>query len=215
MKPTLIFFFCIYAVAGFAQNDTLELYTKKGCSHCKWTKETLTKNGIAFSENDVADDIVADVMLKRLAAAKYKGTIYVPVIFLNDSLIHPTIDTTQSLQKTVNTIVTKQKNGTLHFAKSELTIEQLNSDANGVSDECALRKGEPQYVIIQYEFDDKQQAADLLKELHKQGYMFAGMTYVQSKYKVYSQVFLNENEAKAVLPNMQKKYPQAYVYTIK
>jgi len=214
MKPILTLLLCLYTLATFAQNDTLELYTKQGCSHCKWTKETLVKNHIAFVWYDLADDINGDAMLKRLAAAKYKGTIYLPVIFLNDSLISPSIDTTLSLQKIVNTLLIKQKNGTLHFAKSELTIEQLNSNTNGAHDDCVLRKGEPQYVIIQYEFDNKQQASDLLKELHKQGYIFAGMTYVQAKYKVYSQVFTSESEANAVLPNVQRKFPEAYVYMI-
>ena len=214
MKPIFTLLLSLCTLATFAQNDTLELYTKQGCGHCRWTKETLVKNHIAFSNNDLADDINGDIMLKRLAAAKYKGTIYLPVIFLNDSLISPSMDTTLSLQKIVNTLLIKQKNGSLHFAKSELTLEQLNSNANEAHDDCTLRKGEPQYVIIQYEFTDKQQAADLLKELHRQGYMFAGMTFMQAKYKVYSQVFTTESEANAVLPAVQKKFPGAYVYMI-
>ncbi|MDR1762306.1 MAG: SPOR domain-containing protein [Bacteroidales bacterium] len=206
---------CISAGVLQAQTDTLELYTKQSCSHCKWTKATLVKHQIAFAEYDLADDINGDAMLKRLAAKKYKGTIHLPVIFLNDSLIHPTTDTTLSLQKIVNTLSIQQKNGTLHFAKSELTVEQLTTEDIGAHDDCVLRKGEPQYVIIQYEFDDKQQALDLLQQFQNQGYRFAGMVQAQSEYRVYSQVFMSESEAKAVLPDMQRKYPKAYVYTIK
>ncbi len=214
MKHLLILFFSVCTFSAFSQNDTLELYTQQGCGYCKWTKEVLTKSSIAFSENDLADDILADKMLKRLAAAGYKGTIHLPVIFLNDSLILPAMDTTISLQKIVNILVMKQKNGTLHFAKSKLTIEQLTTATNTANNDCVLRNGEPQYVIIQYEFDDKQQASNKLNELYKQGYTFAGMVQFQAKYRIYSQIFTTEEEANAVLPNVQKKFPVAYVYVI-
>lgn len=215
MKSILILFLSLCAIATFAQNDTLELYTKQGCGHCKWTKSMLTKNQIAYAEYDLADDMNADAMLKRLAATGYKSTINLPVIFLNDSLIHPTTDSTLSLQRIVNTLLLQQKNGNLHFAKSKLAIEQLANENLTAQDDCVLRKGEPQYVIIQYEFDDKQQASDKLKELHSQGYIFAGMVQFQAKYRIYSQIFTNEEEANAVLPDVQRKFPKAYIYIIK
>lgn len=215
MKFILGLLLSFYSLATFAQTDTLELYTKQSCGHCKWTKATLTRNQIAYAEYDLADDRNADVMLKRLAAKGYRSMIHLPVILLNDSLIHPTTDTTLSLQRIVNTLLIQQKNGTLHFAKSKPVVMQLNEATSGESDDCVLRKGEPRYVIIQYEFTDKQQASDKLKELHTQGYKFAGMLQMQEKYRIYSQIFTSEEEAIAVLPYVQRKFPEASVFPLK
>lgn len=216
MKTLLILLLSLCSLTIFAQNDTLELYTKQGCGLCKWTKTALTKNQIAYAEYDLANDLNVDAMLKRLSAKGYKSVINLPVIFLNDSLIHPTTDTSLSLQHIVNTILAKETIDILNFAKSKNTVEQvLNSNANAnAQDDCHLQKGEPQFVIIQYEFTEEQAALNLLNELHKQGYAYAGMVQSASKYRVFTQIFTSINEANAVLPDVQKKHKNAYVYVI-
>ena len=73
-----------------SQTGTLTLYTKSDCNNCKYSKNMLHKNGIAFKECPLEESANATEMLKNLKSAGYSGPIYLPVIFENDTLVlHP------------------------------------------------------------------------------------------------------------------------------
>ena len=80
----------MHCVSTSAEQKTLTVYTKANCNNCKYAKNSLQKNNIAFREFSLEEQANAAEMMKKLKAAGYADRIYLPVIFEDDSLVlHP------------------------------------------------------------------------------------------------------------------------------
>ena len=61
---------------------TIEIYTTPWCAYCKMAKEYFKKNGIAYTEHDVAEDPV-----KRQEMIDKTQQMGVPVIIIDGKIV--------------------------------------------------------------------------------------------------------------------------------
>jgi glutaredoxin len=210
-----LFFMMVSCVGEMnAQNDSLMLFTKPDCSNCQATKRQLTRAGIAYKEMSLNDDVNPPIMLDKLEKKKYKGKIFLPVIFMNGKLFHPVYETQKGMLElplgdVVDTLLLKQKTGQLHFPKL-INVKVAPLDATVHDADCEIKSG-PVYLIC-YDFDTVKEAQDSMNKLVKQGYSFAGMLFHQGKFKVYCKLFLDKSVATSELKHMQETFKNAYIF---
>ena len=115
----------MHCVSTSAEQRTLTVYTKANCNNCKYTKNMLQKNHIAFREFPLEERTNGAEMMKKLKAAGYADRIYLPVIFEDDSLIlHPKIPHNDS---------------TLYFVIQKIVAEkEFYASSDGVETRHAL-----------------------------------------------------------------------------
>jgi glutaredoxin len=197
-----------------AQNDSLLLFTKPDCSNCQATKRQLTRAGIAYKELNLNDDQNPPIMLKKLAEKKYKGKIFLPVIFMNKQLYHPVYESKKGFEEmplgdVVDTLLFKQKTGQLHFSKlANIKVAPLEATVHDA--DCEITTG-PVYLIC-YDFETVKEAQESMSNLVKQGYSFAGMLFQDGRFKVYCKLFLDKKMAESELTHMQQSFKNAYLF---
>lgn len=210
-----LFFMVVSNVADLsAQKDSLLLFTKPDCSNCQATKRQLTRAGIAYKEMSLDEDKNPPIMLKKLAEKKYKGKIFLPVIFMNNKLYHPAYETTKGMEEmplgdVVDTLLLKQKTGQLHFPQLK-NIKVAPLDATVHDADCEV-KSTPIYLVC-FDFENEKEALESVTALVKQGYSFAGVVFHQHKYKVYCKLFLDKSVAATELIHMQQSFKNAYLF---
>jgi glutaredoxin len=212
-----LFFVVMSSIAEQSvQRDSLLLFTKPDCSNCQATKRQLTRAGIAYKEMNLNDDANPPIMLKKLAEKKYKGKIFLPVIFMNNQLYHPAYETKKGMEEmplgdVVDTLLLKQKTGQLHFQKvTNVKVAPLEATVHDA--DCEIKTG-PFYLIC-YDFNTANEAQEAMNNLVKQGYSFAGMLFQQGMFKVYCKLFLDKSVASSELVHMQESFKNAYLFQL-
>jgi glutaredoxin len=213
-----VILFVFNVLNGYAvQQDSLFLYTKPGCSNCHATKQIFNESGISYIEKSLDIDINAAEMLRKIAAAGYKKSIYLPVIFINDKLYHPAYKTDKGLvslplQDVVDTILGKFKKGELNLPAYNASKNRNEAQAAEVTSDCEV-KTSPVYLICST-FEKEDDAKKLMNKLISEGYTYAGIVYSQKQFKVFSKFFYDQTQANADLKTMKKDYSKAYLLDI-
>jgi len=204
---TLILLFSLTALS--AQSDTLFLYTKAACGHCRHVKTQLKNEGVPYFEFPLEKLENSIQMMKVVKRAGYRGTVYLPVIFINDSLLHPfKPDSTKdnSLQLIVSDVIIHNK-ATPFVIPSEQKAESKTEEV--VNGDCEGKQ--PHIYLICKDFKNEKEAERFLSKLKKKGYNDAGILNYKNDYRVFSAVYFDTLEANKQLSVVRKKYPASYV----
>jgi len=198
-----------------AQQDTLLLYTKEGCSNCQAVKQAFMQTGIPYMEQNLANSTVAAEMLHKIAAAGYKDKIFLPVIFLKNKLYHPaySYDTglvALTLPNVVDSIKHKYLRGELHLVASGQSNTTLTSGVTANNADCEL-KTTPIYLICA-SYNSEKEAIAAMNKLLANGYAYAGIAFSQKQYRVYSKFFFDRNTANSELTLAKKTFNDAYLF---
>lgn len=192
-----------------AQKDSLILYTKANCGHCIHTKKEFDTHGIYYTNRPLEDAVNGKEMLTIVKGKKYSGTIYLPVILLNDSLVHPIYpqnDSIASLSSVIKEIITKRDSGIYVFPYGKPTATALQEeDALG---DCEAVT-EIHYVFCD-NFKDAASAEKFKAELIEKGYKHAGILIHNKYFRVYPDFFFTKEDADKFLSKIRKKYPKSY-----
>lgn len=214
-------FFCLFLsfwCNAYAQRDTLELFTKIGCSNCQAAKQQLHQSGISFVEHGLADNENGRLMLQRLASAGYKDKIYLPVVFLNKRLMHPAFQSDTGLVSlplptVIDSVVLNFLRGKLHFPVVN-NVNQSQEDLPLVKESDCEVKTTPIYLICANHSTEKE-AKLAMNQLINEGYAFAGIVYHQKLYRVYSKFFFDKEIANSELLAARKSSKIAYLLEVK
>lgn len=214
MKFATVIFLFFILTSGFAQQDSITLYTKAGCGNCKYTKEQLQKAHIYYTEYELGSNNNAKLMLKNLHRTGYSGNMYLPIIFINDSLFHPAIFKDSVLVKTslpiiVDSILTLSQNGTFSFKKIENNTSQDQIQEN---DDCEIHN--TSIYIVCKNFEDESQALDFSQNLINTGFPDAGFFLYNKMYRVYSYITFSQIQAQALLELSRKQLGMSYILEI-
>lgn len=212
MKTILAFlislFFC---TLGIAQNDSIILYTKPGCNNCKATKQALQRAQISYKEVTLENAKNGEQMISRLKTNKYTGTIHLPVIFINNTLIYPK-DSTTDIEKTVNGIITKHKSKEYNFVSMPIPAQKTTSITDTIVADCNYEdKKETKHVIILEEVNNEQEALQKNKEYVNKGYIYTGILYNGKTYKLYNQTYNSLAEANTAYEQIRIQFPNSYI----
>jgi len=197
-----------------AQQDSLVLFTKPGCSNCQATKTTFHQYGINFIEKNLESNENATIMLRKLSAAGYKNKILLPVIFLNNKLYHPAFRSDIGLVElaisdVVDSIKLMYRRGELHLAISNQELKIANNESEHTTSDCEL-KTTPIYLVCA-NYGSENEAIVAMKKLIAHGYPFAGIVLYQNQYLVYSKFFLEYSVANSELNAARKIFSNAYL----
>lgn len=198
-----------------AQQDTLLLYTKAGCSNCQAVKQAFMQTGIPYLEQNLEDKAVASEMLHKMAAAGYKDKIYLPVIFLKNKLYHPAYSSNTGLVAlalpfVVDSIKHKYLRGELHLVAFGQSNTTLTSGVSANNTDCEL-KTTPIYLICA-SYNTEKEALEAMNKLIANGYSYAGIALSQKQYRVYSKFFFDRNTANTELTQAKKTFSDAYLF---
>ncbi|MEI7504920.1 MAG: glutaredoxin [Paludibacter sp.] len=197
-----------------AQQDSLLLFTKPGCSNCQATKTALHQYGINFIEKNLENNENATIMLRKLSVAGYKNKIFLPVIFLNNKLYHPAFRTDTGLVElaisdVVDSLKLKFRRGELHLAISKKQQVVAKNEQEQLTSDCEL-KTNPLYLICT-SYNSENEAIIAMKKLIANGYPYAGIVLFQNQYRVYSKFFLDHSVANSDLIEARKIFNNAYL----
>lgn len=210
-----LFFMVVSSVADLsAQKDSILLFTKPDCSNCQATKRQLTRAGIAYKEMSLNEDATPPIMLKKLAEKRYKGKIFLPVIFMNNQLYHPAYQSAKGMEElplgdVVDTLLLKHRTGQLHFP-TQSTVHVAPLAATVHDADCEVKT--TTVYLVCYDFDTEKDAKEAVTVLVKQGYSYAGFVFQKNKYKVYCKLFLDRAVAASELIHMQQTFANAYLF---
>jgi len=210
----LLIIFTFSLLIGYSQvKDTLFVYTKHDCSVCKQTKQVLQSRGVSFFEKDVASTINASEMLNKLAASGYKGSIYMPVMYIGKKLMHPAYSTDSGLINldiniVIDSIVRKHLKAEIAKVTMTTKVPVATNSTSDVSD-CEHTSGAVYLVVANYPVE--REAVNAVQLLIKNGYPNAGFVHVKGIFKVYSALFPDYNSASAQLPIERFKFTDAYL----
>jgi|GEM_PF-1793602 len=216
LYPAYIFslFLCCLQPAK-AQQDTLLLYTKAGCSNCQAVKQAFLQTGIPYLEQNLENKAVASQMLHKMAAAGYKDKIFLPVVFLKNKLYHPAYSSDTGLVAlalpfVVDSIKHKYLRGELHLFASSQTNASSASDITASDADCEI-KTTPIYLICA-SYNSEKEALEAMNKLIANGYSYAGIALSQKQYRVYSKFFFDRNTANTELTQAKKTFSDAYLF---
>lgn len=221
---------CVLLINNNAQPKTLTLFTKSACNNCKYTKYYLNKSNIAFTEYSLADNKNAATMIRKIKQSKYTGNIFLPVIFVNDTiLLHPFVNATdsdQTLEVLVQEIV-KNKVQYKHAETANNINEAINTNqshnkpdtanAHANQSDCSYTEL-PQYLVCG-NFKDIKQAQHFKQVLLNQGYNNTNFVFYNEYYRVYItsnylQTISDTINKNYTLTQVRKKYRGAYLLKI-
>ena len=218
IKLLIVFFgLLLFSVNASAQTDSLVLYTKISCSNCMSVKQALNASSIGYIEKGLENNQFAQEMLSKLRSKGYHGTINLPVIFLNNKILHPTYEKDSSfvsvpLNQVIDSIKQKVLNGTLHLKNLTKETMAAENEIDSQSSDCEVEHN-PIYLICQ-SFNTVNDANEYKSRLILQGYSFAGVLFYKNQYHVYCKFFLDQTVAQNAFPSSRKQFPQAYLFQI-
>ena len=218
-KRIILLLVAILSFQGaFSQADSLVMFTKTGCANCQAAKLQLHQNRIAFKEYNLESDVHGRRMLQLLAKAGYKERIYLPVILLNNKLLHPAFQrasglATVALPDVVDTIVSRQKRGEIHLPiETNLkTNETISAEAHTA--DCEINAST--FYLISAEFESELEAKKEMDNLIQSGYIYAGFLFSKGKYQVYTKFFFDQSMANAELQRVKQSGGSAYLIEVK
>ena len=218
IKLLIVFLGLLFFLANAsAQTDSLVLYTKKNCSNCMSVKQALNASSIGYIEKGLENNQFAQEMLSKLRSKGYHGTINLPVIFLNNKILHPTYEKDSSfvsvpLNQVIDSIKQKVLNGTLHLKNLAKEPMAAENELDSHSSDCEVEHN-PIYLICQ-SFNTVNEANEYKSRLILQGYSFAGVIFYKNQYHVYCKFFLDNAIAQKAILFSQSQFPQAYLLQI-
>lgn len=194
--------------------DTLFIFTKHDCSVCKQTKQVLTARGISFAEKAVETTSNASEMLNKLAASGYKGSIYMPVIYMGKKLMHPSYSTdsglvTLEINAVADSIMRNYQRGKIAKVNMPLTTDPTHSST--ASADCEHASGT--IYLIAANYPNEKEAVNAVQILVKNGYPKAGFVHDKGIFKVYLTLFADFKSASEQLAVEKFKFTDAYLYT--
>lgn len=193
------------------------MYTKHDCSVCSQTKKVLAARGVSYSEKDVKTPSNASEMLRKLAFSGYKGSIYMPVIYLGKKLMHPAYSVDSGLvsveiNAVVDSVVRKYRKGEIAKVDISIKTETLNkTNQNSISD-CEHTTGAVYLVVANYPVE--KEAIGAVQILIKNGYTNAGFIYIGKVYSVYLDIYPDFKTASAQLTVEKFKFTGAYLQPV-
>jgi len=209
----IIIFTILISIKGYCQQDSLIIFTKKGCSNCAYTKTILKENKINFIELGVENKTNAKNMLNQLKEIGYEGKIYMPIIFLNNEIYHPVYETDTSLTRitlknALDSIIFKYEAGLISPIKD--TNKKITNNTNDINNDCEINK--KQIYLMGENFKDEEKAILFVNKLKDEGYINSGLLYYQNYYRVYYDIFLDVNKANIELNTLRKQNKISYLF---
>jgi len=208
----IVLFFCSLTIFIGQAQDTLYLYTKHDCSVCKQTKQVFQGRGVGFVEKDVALSANASEMLHKLAVSGFKGSIYMPVIFLGNKLMHPAYSTANGLvaveiNAVVDSIWTKKISGKVVSLPVKAIAEVERNASITENADCEHVTGAFYLVVANY--PNENEAMNAVRILLKNNYPNAGFVHNKGFYKVYTGLYPDFKTASAQLVVEKIKFTDA------
>lgn len=217
LKITVFFsvLFMLNFSNGYAQQDSLVLYTNPGCSNCHAVKQALQQSGIYYIEKSLDNHGFATEMLTKLSNAGYHDKIFLPVIFLNNKLYHPAYKTdiglaSIALSDVVDSIKNKFRRGELNLQNSKQNTVSSASESTPSNSDCELKAST--YYLIYSTYNTEPEAKVAMKKLITEGYIFAGIVYSQNQYKVFCKSYYDATVANSALNEIKKMNNSAYLF---
>lgn len=213
----LIIAFCLSLLHTQAQ-DTLFVYTKNDCSVCKQTKQALTAREISFVEKTVETSAFATEMLNKLAVSKFKGNIYLPVIYYGKKLMHPAYSTDSGLvfveiNSVVDSIICKYRRSEIANIKMPLSSESSINPTSSSSADCEHNTGSVYLIVANY--PTEKEAINAVQILIKNSYSNAGFVHHSGIFRVYLALYPDFQTASSQLNIEKFKFTDAYLFAQK
>lgn len=213
-KYILILLFSYILFQAYTQTEGLILFTKQGCSNCRYAKNRLDQNSIYYKEYSLEKNENARLMLDKLAKIKYAGKIYLPVIFFNDTIYHPVLATDSmlmpvSLSEAIDRLMFEKRNGELHKVCDEF-VERITVNEPVIDKQDCEIHATPIYLVCQ-NFKSKAEAMDFCDALNRDGYAGAGVLDYKKYYRVYCANFYDSVQANKELIRTRQLYQMAYL----
>ena len=171
--------------------DSLVLFTNLGCTYCNQTKDALKSKGITWFEYNLKQEGVRSIMLEAFATHDYHGTIFLPVILYNDSILHP-----------VKISQTEMDRGDL-----DVIVNYIDKSWSGKRSYTPI---DSVYVICKV-FTDQESAKAFVLELREGGFSNSGFMHHNNKYRVYADVCTSRKEGLNKMNKMRAAYPLAHL----
>jgi glutaredoxin len=208
--------FCV-SIHLIQAQDTLFIFTKHDCSVCNQTKQVLSARGVSYLEKNVATPANASKMLSKLAGSGFKGSIYMPVIYMGKKLMHPAYSTDSGLvnveiNAVVDSLVRNYRRGKIAkvdiITKTEIV---KNTDQNTTAD-CEHTTGAVYLIVANYPAE--KEAIGAVQILIKNGYTKAGFVFVGEIYRVYLDSYPDFKTASIQLSVEKFKFTDAYLQPV-
>lgn len=195
--------------------DTLFVYTKADCSVCNQTKQVLSARQISYFEKQVAVPSYASEMLTKLAKSGFKNSIYMPVIYLGNTLLHPAYATETGLQTldinaVVDSILKINKQG--EIVKLANTTTPTQHVVLGTDSDCEQQTGAMYLVVANY--PSEKEAVNAVQILIKNGFYKSGFVHSGVSFRVYTDVFPDFKSASAQLAVEKFRFTDAYLLPV-
>jgi glutaredoxin len=209
---SLLFLFATISFYSNAQKDTVVIYTKKGCSKCAFTKDKLSKENIFYVEKGLEDKTIGREMLSRIKKANYHDRIFLPVIFIKDSLLHPwyeVVDTTKefvNLRDVVGDIISRK--GTLAIRKQQ-TIADSKTETQPTAAEC--EEDTKRHYIVCLESESEDDAKAITESLKSDGFPNSGFVMMNNTYRIYLDYFFEFKDANLFIKREKDTFEMLYM----
>ena len=200
---------------GYAVQDSLFLYTRTGCPDCHSVKQILNESGISYIERTLDNDKFGPQMLQKLSLAGFHKRIHLPVIFLNNQLLHPAYKTSKGLIdipiiQVEDSLKNKFQKGELNLALDKQPATISGTDSSQVSSDCVVKV--PVIYLICDSYKTETEANTAKNKLISDGYNFAGILFYQNRYRVFTQFYSDHTLAGSGLNGIKKDFPTAYLF---
>lgn len=214
-KISLILLFLFDFTNSFAVQDSLFLYTRSSCSYCHTAKQMLSEAGIVYIERSLDNDKYGPEMLHKLNEAGFHNRIHLPVIFLNNQLLHPVYKTDKGLisvplQSVVDSIINKYRRGELNLAVDNVTNTAGTNDKSQLSSDCEVKV--PTIYLVCNSYNTEKEAKSEMNKLISDGYSFAGIIFYQNQYRVFGKFYSSKTLADNDLIQLKKNFQNAYLF---
>lgn len=192
MQRLIILFASFLPLSGsFAQN--LEMYTMEGCGNCAYAKKTLNGEKIPFIEHPVSDKQNEEDMLRRLREKGEESSIIMPVIFYNNLLVHPFLQSDTGYAS-INI------DDALEYLVQAERQHTLAQDGHQI-----------EHYLVCGEFPTLSRANHFILVLEMEGYSSAGYYEEGGKYYVYAMCTTDLEAAKKGFEELRTKYRGTHV----
>lgn len=191
MKYKILLLAIIFSSLFAASQDSLVLFTKSACSYCTQAKSIFKTKGITWNEYDLKVNGNREIMLNVFRKHDYHGTIYLPVIVFNDSILYP-----------------------VKISQTQMSRGNLDSTISFIDKNW---KGERKYLPIDSTYlickvlNDESSAKSFLKGIDTSEFPNADILNHNNKFYVYLEVYAIRKDAFKKLQQIKNKYSLAHL----
>lgn len=198
----------------FAQVDTVRVYTKDGCSNCRYAKNELNQAAISYQIKKLENANNGKELLQTLEAVGYKGKIHLPVIFINRQLIHPVFQSDTSLKpitlvSALDSIMCWKEKGELQLLANVSDDALLNESLEAKNNDCEYDL--PLVYLIHKNFKTENEAVKFLEGNNRNRFENAGYLEYNKLFRVYVDVYSDHEKAERELVSYRKENKSAYL----